>query len=66
MQTKIRISFKSEKQAPYLLIVKESFENGIVVWADVIYQENEYKSDIVFEENPIVVNEYRIERLEEE
>ena len=62
MKTQIKISFKSIKQTPYLMIIKEYFEDSKIVHAEVIYQEDEYESDIIFEEEFIISKEYRIER----
>ena len=45
---------------PY--IIKEEYEDGKFVHADVLYQEDEYESDIIFEEEFITCKEYRIER----
>ncbi len=58
MKTKIRISFKSKNQLPYLMITKEYFLNGKVEHAEVIYQEMEDGSDVVFDEAPIICKEY--------
>ena len=62
MKTKIRIGFKSKNQLPYLMIIKEYYLDGRVEHASVIYQEMEDQSDVVFNEKPILVKEYRVER----
>jgi len=62
MKTQIKISFKGKNQTPYLMIIKEEYEDGKFVYADVLYQEDEYESDIIFEEEFIISKEYRIER----
>ena len=47
--TRIRISFKSERQTPDFMIIKETYVNGKIAWADVIYEEHTLKSEISIE-----------------
>ena len=49
------------------MIIKEHYCNSNLTFAEVLYQEEEntQMSDIVFDECPIMVKEYRVERLNE-
>jgi len=62
MKTKIRISFKSKNQTPYLMIIKEYYKDDKILGADVLYQEDENESEVMFDEELILAKEFRVIR----
>jgi hypothetical protein len=61
--TKIRIDFASETQSPALMIIKETYENNRLDWAEVIYSEEEFKSEVVIDPRAVAVLERRLELI---
>lgn len=60
MKTRITISFESDRQSPYFMIIKEyRNDHGKVYHAEIIYQEDNLDSDIA------LVGDYVLKRTQE-
>jgi hypothetical protein len=59
--TKIRIDFASDTQLPGLMIIKETYRDNRIEWAEVIYSEEELKSEVVIDPRAEAILEKRLE-----
>jgi len=58
---KIRIDFASETQGPALMIIKETYDDNRITWAEVIYSEEKFQSEVVIDPRAEAVLEKRLE-----
>lgn len=50
------VSFASENQLPYLMIIKEDYEDGQLIWAEVLYKLDSPCMDEFIIEGPIRIS----------
>jgi len=63
--TRIVVSFKSENQIPYLMIVKEYYCDGVIVHAKVLYKEDSKESEFCIDKSAQILDSLTlIERKE--
>jgi hypothetical protein len=62
--TKIRIDFASDKQLPGLMIIKETYIDNQINWAEVIYSEDQMQSEVVIDPRAEAVLEKRLELVQ--